>query len=1507
MKKTFDQDEIESNGGKEYLGLIVYGGTETEWNRLVNTYNLTQSYPQDWSKFHILFNAGWTLDAYGNVKYVPYDFSKFYPVFNAQEGYDPASDDDLQLPGSGVVYMDGTFRCFDSAGRMVRDMTVLNNGKIYECYRITDVNEDGYDPNKIYGNFYPSLYASAGLYYFNEDGKGTLICDFGTAADPAASQLDPSVITDGIYSHPDDASVKFMVRDHTLVKGSGSVVTVSGLILNEGSIYHAGRSGKLTVGYTESKITENGKEITYGWYFDPATGRLLWYSKNADDVTLYYKPHAGAADVITALSGSDADLLNGEYPDEEGQTVIFTGGKAAGLAAIRLFGAATMEAAGLIDVSSALEASRVDLVIPEGSTETGYILKLITEPASPLPEPGIEWSVVTNAPKVSGKQVLALEPDAGDEHIAKITASCTGRSRVRVTVKSKDSAGNLIETYTAECLFVITDTNIYPDGLTITSASGNGYVKPGETLTLNAAFTPADANANTSITWKSSNLRIAAVSPDPGDPAKAVVKGMAPGSAVIQARCGNNIRASFEVTCDPDGHVDPPAPVIVPKKVIVKAPYGTEVYTGETLSLAATVSPDGAPQDLTWSSSAPAVATVDLSGVVTGCSNGTVTITAASKDYPNVKGSIKLTVLTKVTSVDINGPADGKVMTGKTVMLTAEFNEGASDKGLVWQTDDPAIADVDQNGKVTGKAAGTALITAVSTADSSKSDDYEIKVYEPVSGLKFNTGKISLGKGESRSDVKVMITPATATDADIKYESSDETVVMIKEDGSGNPVLDENGCITLIAGMFTDKTSKNANITATAMDGSGRSAKCTVTVGNAVDLLSLSAPKDQDTLAAGKTLKFTPVFNGGDKTKQPANKDVTWSIVSVEDMDGHAIADEDEWPYYATIDEKGTLKGVAACTVKIKAVHDTSGTESAGYPVRIFVPMSKFVISDSKLTISENKPGGYELGAEITPADATFYDTTDGTALVQDKLKWEVVKSDKAAGEIADIVSVDPETGRIAVGTLPATKTKATATIKVTAKSDGDNGKQIEKYATCTVTVVKEVKVTKLTLDTPKITAGVGTEYVVNVKAEPATADDKEITWECNVSDSVVDVSEEDGKYKIKVLGVPDNKNKQAEIVFKNIAGGKSVKCNVIVGNPVSGVEILPLKDEQKKLAVGKSLGLKANVVCAASATDSKAKPANRTVTWKITEAMDANGEPLAEDKFSRIATVDSKGNVKALGCGTVKVTAVSNETPASGSAEQDSVYIVTCIPVKGLTISAAKRSVGEGNTGELWISAVTPDDVFDPSDGGKVMIDWMVSDPENPDDPAVKIAALADGAEAGSLTDTDFSATAQTSAAEGQKLIFKATGTGKKAIMITGTAKDGSGKSVKCSVTVIGRMKEEDVKIKITFNSAKALKDIITVTAKDSDTDPGTSPGYDIDAKLLEVTDLPVKKTITLTPVVTAAAANKTVTYVSSDPRVATVNNKGVVTAKGAGSATITMMTADGGFTATCTVSVTP
>jgi formylglycine-generating enzyme required for sulfatase activity len=85
---------------------------------------------------------------------------------------------------------------------------------------------------------------------------------------------------------------------------------------------------------------------------------------------------------------------------------------------------------------------------------------------------------------------------------------------------------------------------------------------------------------------------------------------------------------------------------------------------------------------------------------------------------------------------------------------------------------------------------------------------------------------------------------------------------------------------------------------------------------------------------------------------------------------------------------------------------------------------------------------------------------------------------------------------------------------------------------------------------------------------------------------------------------------------------------------------------------------------------------------------------------------------------------------------------------------------------------------------------------------------------------------------------------------------------------------------------------------------DPVAVTGVSLDQPTLT---LPPNSTATLAATVSPDnAANKAVSWASDDTDVATVSEAGVVTAVAAGTADITVTTADGGFTATCAVKVT-
>ena len=105
------------------------------------------------------------------------------------------------------------------------------------------------------------------------------------------------------------------------------------------------------------------------------------------------------------------------------------------------------------------------------------------------------------------------------------------------------------------------------------------------------------------------------------------------------------------------------------------------------------------------------------------------------------------------------------------------------------------------------------------------------------------------------------------------------------------------------------------------------------------------------------------------------------------------------------------------------------------------------------------------------------------------------------------------------------------------------------------------------------------------------------------------------------------------------------------------------------------------------------------------------------------------------------------------------------------------------------------------------------------------------------------------------------------------------------------------------------------TITIKDEKTGATTSFNVIASKKIVNVTSvslnkssvqLDIGKTDTLIATINPNnASNKNVTWTSSNTNVATVSSSGKITAKGVGTATISVKTTDGGYTAKCEVTV--
>lgn len=169
-----------------------------------------------------------------------------------------------------------------------------------------------------------------------------------------------------------------------------------------------------------------------------------------------------------------------------------------------------------------------------------------------------------------------------------------------------------------------------------------------------------------------------------------------------------------------------------PNTVSVTAPRDSIIGTA-TLQATATILDSGGNTvtsvSPTWSSSDPAVATVDgSSGLITGVTPGNATITATAGGK---SGNLSVRVLAAVATVEVTA-TDSSLYAGQTVQATVVLKDGNGNtitgRPVAWSSSNAAKATVDATtGFVTAVDSGTATITASVPAEG-KSGSFPLAV-----------------------------------------------------------------------------------------------------------------------------------------------------------------------------------------------------------------------------------------------------------------------------------------------------------------------------------------------------------------------------------------------------------------------------------------------------------------------------------------------------------------------------------------------------------------------------------------------------------------------------------------------------------------------------------------------------------------------------------------------------------------------------------------------------------
>lgn len=189
---------------------------------------------------------------------------------------------------------------------------------------------------------------------------------------------------------------------------------------------------------------------------------------------------------------------------------------------------------------------------------------------------------------------------------------------------------------------------------------------------------------------------------------------------------------------------------------------------------------------------------------------------------------------------------------GRLTLAAVAQPEGKTDGRLVWSSSDGSVASVDEEGVVSGKSKGEAVIT-VTAVDGGYTAECRVRVYQPVTELRMDNRSVTVDTGE---DIQL-----TATI--LPYDADNKSIVW----SSDNPdVADVNG-----KGVVTGVKAGQTVIRATSED-EGISDLCVVTVNQPVTGVSLSKSE----------LSFSKIGDAEQlvASVQPAdatNKELNWS------------------------------------------------------------------------------------------------------------------------------------------------------------------------------------------------------------------------------------------------------------------------------------------------------------------------------------------------------------------------------------------------------------------------------------------------------------------------------------------------------------------------------------------------------------------------------------------------------------------------------------------------------
>ncbi|MFZ5429759.1 MAG: Ig-like domain-containing protein, partial [Bacteroidota bacterium] len=554
----------------------------------------------------------------------------------------------------------------------------------------------------------------------------------------------------------------------------------------------------------------------------------------------------------------------------------------------------------------------------------------------------------------------------------------------------------------------------------------------------------------------------------------------------------------------------------------------------------------------------------------------------------------------------------------------------------------------------------------------------------------------------------------------------------------------------------------------------------------------------------------------------------------------------------AMVNEKGEVSGMNGGQATITATTQDGGF-TATCTVTVNVPVTGVTVNPTTLSIMEGNES--QLTATVAPTDASNKNVT-----------WSSSNTSVATVNTTGLVEA---------------KAAGTATITVTTV-DG------AKTATCTVTVTAApVPVTGVVITPEALELEKGATSQLTANVLPTNATNKKVTWN-SYNTQVATVNEK---------GLVTALNGGSAIIYATTEeGGFTDTCSVKVIVRVTGITVNPTK-----LTIMD--GDEAQITATVSPTDAT----NKIVTWSSSN--------------TKVATVNATGLVYAVAVGSATITA----TTSDGSFKATCAVNVTEKPVAvtGITVTPTTLVLKPGESGQLT-ATVEPQNAsnknvtWSSNNSRYISVDQngLVTMSARPVGGAIITATTEDGGFTATCTVSQY--VSVTGITLDKEVHYMAAGKTTISPPVTATVLPSN--ATDPSVTW-SSSNELIARVTQTGNLTSYISGTCSITATTND--GGFSASYTLYVGD-RVTGVTLNKTVmdlyspywypmypgseqliaTISP---TSAVNKKVTWSSSDPSLATVDQNGVVQVVTNSSAqlqcTITVTTDDGGKTASCTL----